>query len=104
MDLLLSGIFGLAQLGVGGAFVWRLIARRAWGQRNAIIGALAGIWLLISGGGECLVAWAEATRQSGAAHLRGGVDAVLLVTTVLLFIALAVYLLVQRATRPGAVR
>lgn len=104
MALLLSGIFGIAQLGAGDALIWRLVARRAWGQRNAIIGALAGIWLLVSGGGECLVAWAEATHQPSATHLRSGVDAVLFAVTVTVLIAAVVYLLVQRATRSGAVR
>ena len=99
MALVISFIFGLAQIAAGIALVRRLLASRRWTHQNSMIGALAGIWLLVSGGGECLVAGAEALHQAGVTQLRGNVDAVLLGVTVALFIALGAYLVVIRAAK-----
>lgn len=99
MTLAISLLFGLGQIVAGAVLVWRLLAARRWTHRNRVIGALAGIWLLVSGGGECLVAGAEALHRAGIPALRAHVDAVLLGVTVALFVALAAYLLVMRAAR-----
>jgi hypothetical protein len=103
-DLGVSVFFGLAQLGVGIALVRRLAQGWRWTNRPIVIGALAGLWLLISGAGECLVAALALAGSRHIAQARGIVDSVLLGATVALIITLIGYLVILRTYTSRAVR
>lgn len=99
-----SALFGLAQVGVGIALVRRLAQGWRWTNRNTVVGALAGLWLLVSGAGECLVAALTLAGNSHITAIRGIVDTVLLGVTVALILALMAYLVALHRHKSMTVR
>lgn len=97
--LTISVFFGAAQIVAGGALLRRFVQQPDWRQAPRFLGAVAGIWLLVSGAGELLVAVAEVVNGGlggPTARLRSAVDIVLLVVTVLALALLVAYPLVRK--------
>lgn len=98
--LSISAFFGLAQLVAAFALLRRFAQRPDWRHSPRFLGALAGIWLLVSGAGELLVAVAEVVTRGldgPTVHLRGMVDGTLLVVTILVLTLSALYPLVRKS-------
>ena len=99
-SLVISALFGIAQVAVGIVLVRRLAQGWQWTKRSSIIGALAGLWLITSGAGECMVAAVSQTQIGHAttiARVRGVVDMTLLVVTIILLVAALIYPLLLTA-------
>ena len=93
-SLVISALFGIAQVATGIALVRRLMQGWQWTNRGILVGALAGLWLVTSGVGECIVAVVSQTpfgHASTIAPLRGMVDVTLLIVTIILLVALFLY-------------
>ena len=98
--LLISALFGIAQVAFGVVLVRRLTQGWRWAHRSSVIGALAGLWLITSGAGECVVATVSQTQVGHAttiAQVRGVVDMTLLVATIILLVAALIYPLILTA-------
>lgn len=97
--LTISAFFGIAQLIAGSALLRRFVRRPDWRQAPRFLGALAGIWLLVSGAGEVIVAFAAGVNGGlggRTSHIRNTVDIVLLVVTALVLALLVAYPLVRK--------
>ena len=103
LSLLLSLLFGMAQVAGGGAVAWWLLARRCAGEPRRFVLLLIAVWFVCSGIAELFVSGMETAHQvSGQppvraiALWRGYADAALLLVTLALVAALPVYLVVRR--------
>jgi hypothetical protein len=100
--LIISALFGVGQIVAGGALARRFAQARDWRRTGRVISLLAGVWLLVSGAAETLVAAAEVAHGGLGGPvdaLRRQADAVVLGVTALLLLALTVYPLVRRRLR-----
>lgn len=103
VSLALSLLFGLAQLGIGGAFMWYLLRRGRWRPVRGYVLLLIAAWFVCSGAAELVVSGMEtAHRLWGAPSLatfalwRGRADLALLVASGLLVLCLIAYPLLRR--------
>lgn len=103
VSLALSLLFGVAQVGIGGAFVWYLLRRGRWRPVRGYVLLLIAAWFVCSGAAELVVSGMEtAHRLWGAPSLatfalwRGRADLALLVASGLLVLCLIAYPLLRR--------
>src|SRR5579863_8393802 len=95
VSLALSLLFGVAQLGIGGAFVWHLLRRGRWRPVRGYVLLLIAAWFVCSGASELVVSGMEtAHRLWDAPSLvtfalwRGRADLALLIASALLVLCL----------------
>jgi hypothetical protein len=102
LSVAVSAFFGVLQVLAGGLLVRRLVMGWRWRVRSVTIGALAGVWLLVGGIGECTAAVGTTLRGEGAptAPLRAAIDGTIVVTTLVLVVALVAYLIWVRLAPP----
>ena len=100
-------MFGVAQLGIGGAFVWRLLHRGRWRPVRGYVLLLIAAWFVCSGAAELVVSGLETARHvwsgpsaASFALWHGRADLALLVASALLGLGLIAYPLLRRL--PGA--
>ena len=112
-NLILSLIFGVGQIVVGGGLAWYGLAPARWRQWRAVLAGVAGAWFFVSGVCELIVSGMELSRELGGgpgaatfAQTRALADGALFAATAALAVGLAAYfiawgLLVRRT--PGQV-
>ncbi len=64
-NLILSLIFGVGQIVVGGGLAWYGLAPRRWRQWRAVLAGAAGVWFFVSGVCELIVSGIELRRSLG---------------------------------------
>lgn len=103
INLVLSLVFGLGQLAIGGWLAWYSLARTRRGQWRIAILLFAGLWLMVSGAIELFVSGMETSqRLAGSPNmatftmLRGRADGVLFAVTAVLLIGALAYPLALR--------
>jgi hypothetical protein len=106
VSLLLSLLFGVGQVVVGGGAALRIWRAGTWRSPATYILLLIGLWFVGSGVAELAVSGMEVARNvtghpSAAAFdlWRGRIDAGLVAVTVALLVCLAAYLAWKAATR-----
>lgn len=105
-SLVLSLIFGAAQVIVGGVVAYRLIARSEWRRLNLLMLLLIALWFVASGVTELFVSGMETAHglrgvpsAAGFALWRGRADTALVVVSVALVGAFLVALIVRQVRR-----
>lgn len=105
VSLALSLLFGLAQLGIGGAFVRHMLLRGRWRPARGYFLLLVAAWFVCSGIAELIVSGMETWRRlwgapsaASFALWRGRVDLALAVASALLVLCLIAYPVLRRAT------
>jgi hypothetical protein len=100
-NLVLSLIFGVGQIAVGGWLAWYELAPRKWRSWRAVVVGAVGVWFFVSGVCELIVSGMEVSRiTDGGPSLvtfnttRAAADGALFALTVALALGLAVYLVV----------
>ena len=108
VNLVLSLIFGVGQIVVGGALVGYGVTGGRWRRWRVALAAFIGAWFVASGGAELLVSGMEvAQRLTGAptpavfAAWRGHADAALFAVTAALALGGLAYLVAALAGWPG---
>jgi hypothetical protein len=103
LSLILSLIFGAAQLVLGAVVVARLLRGGRWRAAARFALLLICLWFVCSGLAELLVSGMEAMQRISGhpsapafALWRGRIDAGLLIATAALFVALCLYPLLRR--------
>jgi hypothetical protein len=104
-NLVMSLIFGVGQIAVGGWLVWYELAPRAWRKPGhwrdwrAMLAGAAGVWFLVSGVCELIVSGMETNRLRGSGPslatysvTKAAADGVLFAVTAALAAALVVYI------------
>jgi hypothetical protein len=112
-NLILSLVFGVGQIVVGGGLAWYGLAPARWRQWRAVLAGAAGVWFFVSGVCELIVSGMELSRELGGgpsaavfAQTRALADGGLFAATGALAVGLVAYfiaraLMVRRA--PGRV-
>ena len=97
-NLILSLIFGVGQIVVGGGLAWYGLAPARWRQWRAVLAGAVGLWFFISGVCELIVSGMELSQRLGGgpsaavfAQTRGLADGALFVATGALAVGLVVY-------------
>ena len=105
-SLVLSLIFGAAQVIVGGVVAYRLIARSEWRRLNLLMLLLIALWFVASGVTELFVSGMETAHglrgvpsAAGFALWRGRADMALVVVSIALVGAFLVALIVRQVRR-----
>ena len=108
MSLALSLLFGVAQLGIGGAFAWHLLHGGRWRPARGYLLLLIAAWFVCSGIAELLVSGMETARRlwgaptaASFALWRGRADLALAVASALLLLCLIAYPLLRRLPASG---
>lgn len=101
-NLILSLIFGVGQIVVGGGLAWYGLAPRRWGQWRSVLAGAAGVWFFVSGVCELIVSGMEVSRLLGGgpsaevfAQTRGLADSALFAATGALAVGLLLYVTVM---------
>jgi len=101
-NLILSLIFGVGQIVVGGGLVWYGLAPARWRQWRAVLAGMVGLWFFISGVCELLVSGMELSQRLGGGpraavfvQTRGLADGALFVATGALAVGLVVYFIAR---------
>lgn len=98
-SLIISGLFGFAQVVAGFALARRLAHGQQWMEQSHVLSAIAGVWLMTSGLAEIVVTLANViagTNEGPVATIRSIADAILLIVTLLLILALAGFFLLRK--------
>ncbi len=97
-NLILSLVFGVGQIVVGGVLTWYGLTPARWRQWRAVLAGAGGVWFLVSGACEVIVSGMEVSREVGGGpsaavfvHARGLADGALFVATGALAVGLMVY-------------
>lgn len=110
-NLILSLIFGVGQIVVGGGLAWYGLAPARWRQWRSVLAGTAGIWFFVSGVCELIVSGMELSRELGGgpsaaafSQTRGLADSALFAATGALAVGLLVYfiamaVIARRASR-----
>lgn len=108
ISLALSLLFGVAQLGIGGAFVWHLLRRDRWRPLRGYFLLMIAAWFVCSGIAELIVSGMETTHRlwgapaaASFAVWRGRVDVALAIASALLLVCLFAYPLMRRLPASG---
>jgi hypothetical protein len=112
-NLILSLVFGVGQIAVGGGLAWYGLAPARWRQWRPVLAGVAGAWFFVSGVCELIISGMELSRGLGGgpsaaafAQARALADGALFAATGALAVGLAAYLiaraLIDRRT-PGRV-
>ena len=64
-NLILSLIFGVGQIVVGGGLAWYGLAPARWRQWRAVFAGMVGLWFFISGVCELIVSGMELSQRLG---------------------------------------
>lgn len=112
-NLILSLVFGVGQIVVGGGLAWYGLAPRRWRQWRAVLAGAVGLWFFVSGVCELIVSGLEVSQRLGGgpsavefAQARGLADDILFTATAALAVGLAAYFIamaVMRRQEPGQV-
>lgn len=112
-NLILSLVFGVGQIVVGGGLAWYGLAPRRWRQWRAVLVGAVGLWFFVSGVCELIVSGLEVSQRLGGgpnavefAQARGLADDILFTATAALAVGLAAYFIamaVMRRQEPGQV-
>ncbi|HEU0025550.1 MAG TPA: hypothetical protein VFQ25_00400 [Ktedonobacterales bacterium] len=101
-NLILSLVFGVGQIVVGGWLAWYGLAPARWRQWRAVLAGAAGVWFLVSGVCELIVSGMELNRGLGGGpsdavftQTRALADGALFAATGALAIGLAVYFIAR---------
>ncbi len=112
-NLILSLIFGVGQIVVGGGPAWYGLTPARWRQWRAVLAGAAGVWFFVSGVCELIVSGMELIRSLGGGpsatfftQTRALTDGALFAATGALAVGLAAYLIamaVMGRREPGRV-
>lgn len=93
INLLLSLLFGLGQVVVGGVVAWRVLAGKSWRRPSMLLLLALCCWFMVSGATELFVSGLEMAHTMGGAVTsasfalwRARADDFLLVASIVLFV------------------
>lgn len=112
-NLILSLVFGVGQIVVGGGLAWYGLTPRRWRQWRAVLAGAVGVWFFVSGVCELIVSGMEVSQRLGGgpsaavfAQTRGLADGALFTATGALAVGLVAYFItmaLMRRQQPGQV-